>query len=263
MATKKATNWPPKSVLEPGGRHKWENTVAFDFHEVIVSFMAQFAKVLNSLYPGANLDPSRLEYYHPGFDPKVNIGPQEFERAFNFFVELSKGGYGDLPLIPGMKEALERIKGAGIGIQIVTYVPGFADLLYPDRRPHNTGTAQQATLDLIEKLGLPIDVTPGSGEVKFIKPWEKAYHLAYAAHIPLIVEDNRTTASSVSDLAHAAILRPTSWNKCGNIPNVLRLDERKDLPEEKRAEAISAAIADEVIAFYAALRDNGKLRGGS
>ncbi|KAJ8135770.1 hypothetical protein OY671_011017, partial [Metschnikowia pulcherrima] len=66
----KPRNWPPKSVLEPGASHKWVPVVAFDFHEVVVSFMEQFARVANASYPGANSDASKAGFYHFGYDPE-------------------------------------------------------------------------------------------------------------------------------------------------------------------------------------------------
>ena len=123
-----ATQWPPTSVLEPADGHLWIPRVAFDFHEVVVSFLRQFAVVANQLYPGANINPDTAKFYHPGFDPEVAMSPLEFERAFYDFAALSQGGYGDLPVIAGVKEQMEQIRKAGIGIQILTYVPGANDL---------------------------------------------------------------------------------------------------------------------------------------
>lgn len=240
----KPRNWPPKSVLSPGESHKWAPTVAFDFHEVIVSFLEQFAVVANASYPNANLNPSKGGFYNFGFDPEVAINPIEFQHLFKNFCMLANGGYGQLPLIPGVKEQMEKIKAAGIGITILTWVPGATDVLGDDKNPLHSGTAQRATLELIQKLGLPVNV---DRDVKFISPSQKPAYLG-KKHIPLLVEDNRTTAVAVADMAHAAILVPTSYNQV-TCPNVHRLKSRDDL-------------ADTVIAFYEELRSRNLLLEG-
>ncbi|MBS2002684.1 MAG: hypothetical protein JST44_14335 [Cyanobacteria bacterium SZAS LIN-5] len=240
----KPRNWPPKSVLEPGTSHKWVPVVAFDFHEVVVSFMEQFARVANASYPGANLDASKAGFYNFGYDPEVGINPVEFQHLFKHFCMLSSGGYGDLPMIPGIKEQMEAIKAAGIGITILTWVPGATDVVGDDKNPLHSGIAQRETIRLIEKLGLPVDV---DRDVKFISPNQKPGYLG-KKHIPLLVEDNRTTAVAVADMAHAAILVPTSYNQV-TCPNVLRLKSRDELSAR-------------VIGFYEELRSRGLLLEG-
>lgn len=240
----KPRNWPPRSVLEPGASHKWAPTVAFDFHEVVVSFMEQFALVANASYPGANLVPAKAGFYNFGFDPEVAINPVEFQHLFKHFCMLATGGYGDLPMIAGIKEQMEAIRAAGINIVILTWVPGATDVVGDDKNPLHSGIAQRETLKLIEKLGLPIDV---DRDVKFISPNQKPAYLG-KKHIPLLVEDNRTTAVAVADMAHAAILVPTSYNQV-TCPNVLRLKSRDELSAR-------------VIAFYEELRSRGLLLEG-
>jgi hypothetical protein len=234
-------NWPPKSVLEPGENHKWAPTVGFDFHEVIVSFFYQFALVANASYPNVNLNPSKAQFYKLGYDPNVAINQIEFNHLFKQFCMLSPGGYGDLPLIEGIREIMEEIKAAGIGITILTWVPGATDIVGDDQNPLHSGTAQRETLRLIQKLDLPIDV---NRDVKFIPPSQKPLYLG-KKHIPLLVEDNRTTAVAVADMAHAAILVPMSYNKV-TCPNVLRLKNRNEL-------------GIRVIEFYNELRTRGLL----
>ncbi|CAN5671399.1 hypothetical protein BH10CYA1_BH10CYA1_42180 [soil metagenome] len=240
----KPRNWPPKSVLEPGASHKWAPVVAFDLHEVVVSFMEQFAVVANASYPGANLVPSKAGFYNIGYNPDVAINPMEFQHLFKHFCMLASGGYGDLPLIAGVKEQMEAIRAAGIGITILTWVPGATDVLGDDHNPLHSGIAQRETLKLIESLGLPINV---DRDVKFISPSQKPAYMG-KKHIPLIVEDNRTTAVAVADMAHAAILVPTTYNQV-TCPNVLRLKSRDELSAR-------------VIGFYEELRSRGLLLEG-
>lgn len=239
-----ASNWPPKSILEPGNGHKWVPTVAFDLHEVIVSFMAQFAEYANTVYPDANLKPSAARFYDPGYDPEVNISPIEWNHLFSTFCMLAPGGYGDLPVIPGVIDQLKKIKDAGIHIEIWTWVPGATSVTSEDHMPLHSGVAQRQTLELIERLGIPVDV---NRDVKFVAPNQKARRLGQK-HIPLLVEDNRSTAVNVADMAHAAILVPTTYNQV-SCPNVLRLRSRNEL-------------AARVIEVFDALREQGLLLEG-
>jgi hypothetical protein len=229
-------NWPPTSVLTPGEGHMWMPKVAFDLHEVIVSFLQQFASFANQVHPDANMKPKTARFYDPGFDPEVNITPVEWQHLFKTFCMLAPGGYGDLPLIPGVIEQMEKIKAAGIGIEIWTWVPGASSVVSDDNTPLHSGVAQRQTIELIKKLGIPVDVDK---DVKFVAPNQKARRLGQK-HIPLLVEDNRSTAVSVADMAHAAILVPTSYNQV-TCPNVLRLKSRDEL-------------GDRVVEFFEELR---------
>lgn len=244
VRTSSTSNWPPNSILEPGEGHRWVPTVAFDLHEVIVSFMAQFAEYANTVYPDANLNPAKSRFYDPGYDPEVNISPIEWNHLFSTFCMLAPGGYGDLPIIPGIIEQMNKIKAAGIHIEIWTWVPGATTVTNEDHMPLHSGVAQRQTLELIEKLGIPVDV---DRDVKFVAPNQKARRLGQK-HIPLLVEDNRTTAVNVADMAHAAILVPTPYNQV-TCPNVLRLKSRDEL-------------ADRVIEVFEALRAKGLLLEG-
>lgn len=240
---KAATNWPPQSVLEHGDGHLWMPTVAFDFHEVIVSFLEGFATFVNLSYPGANMNPATAKFYHPGYDPEVGINPVEFERAFATFAMAAPGGYGSLPVIGNIREQMQKIRDAGIRIKILTWVPGATGAITPvdmDKNPLHSGIAQRVTLDLIEKLDLPVDV---EHDVEFIHTGQKPFYMG-EKRIPLIVEDNEATCALVAQLAHAAILVPKPYNEGFACRNVLRLNDHSE-------------IADTVIAFFEALRGKG------
>ena len=64
----------------------------------------------------------------------------------------------------------------------------------------------------------------------------------------MCIRDSRTTAVAVADMAHAAILVPTTYNQV-TCPNVLRLKSRGEL-------------AERVIGFYEELRSRGLLLEG-
>ncbi len=217
--------WPPQSVLEPGLHHLWERTVVFDFHEVCVDWFSKFANFVNQTCPGANIDSAKHRYYVAGYDPNIEMTPDQYRDAFFQFARLARGGYGDLEPVPGIKDAMERIVKAGIEIEIWTWTPGAADT-WKGFNAFSTGIAQQVTATLINKLGLPLDPTR---QLRFMHPGAKKWEMA-EEHIPLIVEDNPETAVGVgTTLAHAAILVPTSYNAGVVAPNVLRLDDRKEL----------------------------------
>lgn len=244
-ATKLASvpNWPPSSILESGRLYRLK--VGVDLHQTVVDFFAGFGPWLEKQYPGAKLDGKVLKHYHPGGDPACGIGYEEFERALNLYVQLAVGGYDSFPALPGAIEGLKAIRAAGIEVEIMTFVPGASDLQVTDKLPFNTGIARAATVKMLGELGFPVD----AADVTYISPSHKAYHMI-GEQIPLIVEDNRTTASHVADMGLAAILMPTSYNEC-SIPNVLRLEDREDKA------AIWREAADRIVEFYLALAQRG------
>jgi hypothetical protein len=231
--------WPPESVVAPGPYFQWSRTVVFDFHEVCVSWKKSFADFVNKLY-GRNIDPEQFNFYNMQLDPSVDLSPDEFNEAFNTFVQLAVGGYGDLDAFDGIKETMDAIKAAGIGIDIWTWTPGSGDGQTTGSKPFPSGDAQVVTLQLIERLGLPVDA------VRFMKTYEKKVEMV-EERIPLIIEDSPETVVGVGlGMAHAAILVPEKYNEGLLCPNVLRLKSREDL-------------ARTVIEFFQALDDAGVL----
>lgn len=237
-----APDWPPASVLNPGSSHKWSREVVFDFHEVCVKWTKRFCDFINRCY-GYDIKPEQIRFYNMQFDPSIPLTPEQFDEAFVSFCRLSVGGYGDLESHAGIKETIEQIKAAGIRVQIWTWTPGAAEIKFDGAGAYNTGIAQRVTKDLIRKLGLPLDA---DRDVRFMKPGEKKWEMA-KEHIPLIVEDNPETATSVAlGAAHAVVLVPESYNEGFTCRNVLRLSNRK-------------ALAATIIDFYKKLDEAGKL----
>jgi len=214
--------WPPESILEPGPFFQWDKKVVFDFHEVCVTWKGAFAEFCNKLY-GRNLDPEQFNFYNMQLDPRVDLTVAEFNDAFNLFVQLAVGGYGDLEPIAGIKEAMDEIKAAGIGIEIWTWTPGAGDGQATGNKPFPSGDAQTVTLELIKRLGLPVE------DIRFMKTYEKKAEMV-EERIPLIIEDSPETVVGVGlGMAHAAILVPEKYNEGLLCPNVLRLNSREDL----------------------------------
>jgi len=238
-----AAYWPPYSIINASPDEKWVATVAFDFDEVIASWLDQFAIHAKKMYPHSNLDPKRMLYYHPGFDPSVNLTVREFEHCFETFVPLGKGGYGALKLIGDIKSQMETIAKAGIRIKIVTHVPGASSLTFTDQAPYHTGTARRVRIEMIKAMGLPIQ---SDNDVEFVAPHEKRLWMA-RNYVPLMVEDSFANAASVAEWALAVLLVPTSYNRGFKCPNVKRLSNRNQL-------------AQAVVEFFADLADRVLLR---
>lgn len=234
-------NWPPASVLNPGVNHKWSREVVFDFHEVCVKWLKRYCDFVNKSY-GCKINPDEIDFYNMQFDPRTGLSPEQFEKAFVTFARLAVGGYGDLEAHEGVKEAMEQIRAAGIKIRIWTWTPGAAEIKPDGAGAYHTGIAQDVTKRLIRKLGLPVDV---DRDLDFMPPGRKKWEMA-EQHIPLLVEDNKTTASDVSDAAHAVILVPEKYNEGFECRNVLRLTDRSQL-------------AATVIDFYRKLEEAGVL----
>lgn len=238
-------NWPPSSILESGRLYR--PTVGVDLHQTVVDFFAGFGPWLEAQYPGAKIDVATLQHYNPAGDPKVGIGYEEFDRALNMYIQLAIGGYDSFPALPGAIEGLKAIRAAGIDVEIMTYVPGASFIQRTDKLPLNTGIARDLTCKLLNKLGFKVEPT----EIAYMFTNDKPYHMI-GNQIPLLVEDNRTTASHVADMGLAALLIPTSYNVC-SMPNVLRLEDREDKA------AIWQEAAARIVEFYVALAKAGKL----
>jgi len=234
-------DWPPESVLNPGPNHKWSREVVFDFHEVCVKWLKRFCHFYNQLH-GTTVRPEDIDFYNMQFNPKSGALPEPFDKSFVQFARLSVGGYGDLEPHDGIKEAMEKIQAAGIKVRIWSWTPAAADIKPDLAGAYGTGIAQDTTKRLIRKLGLPVDV---DRDVDFMAPGRKKWEMA-EEHIPLIVEDNKTTASDVADAAHAVILVPEKYNEGFECRNVLRISDRSKL-------------ADTVIDFYKKLDEAGVL----
>lgn len=239
-------SWPPASLLSVDEANPWSRTVAFDLHHVIVDWAGQFSAFINDDRRATGrklISPEQMRFYRMGTDPAVDLTQEEFDEYFVTFARLSRGGYGSLKPYPGIKEALEQIRAAGIKIQVFTWVPGAVDRKPGSAAGYGTGIAQAVTKELVRKLGLPIDP---DRDLRFMTPGEKAATMV-EEHIPLLVEDNPETAVAAAlGIAHASILVPEKYNEGLVCRNVLRLSNR-------------AELADAVISFYAELNDAGKL----
>jgi hypothetical protein len=233
----------PDSIRYPGEGHKWQAKVACDFHNVIVNWDDPIAEFINKIHPDAKIDPSKHRFYDIGNDPTTAISPREWQDLFPEFCA-STPGYGGLPIISGMREQLWEIHEAGIGIEIMTYVPGVASVLSDSMMALRTGVAQRQTIELIESLDLPIDIRK---DVKFVAPHEKPRRMS-EKHIPLLIEDNAATAALARNMGLATLLVPMSSNQI-TCPNVLRLKSRDE-------------VALRTIEFFKPLREAGLLLEG-
>lgn len=249
MSKKTLTSWPPAEILHCG--RKFRKRIGLDLHGTVLDFDGPFGKFLSELYPGASMNPNR-NVYHAAGDPASKIGYIEFERALNKYIHLTKGGYGALSAIPGAIEQLKRLRAAGIEIEVMTYVPGASDHQHTDALPHNTGAARLATKNLLKQLGFPIE----ESDIVFLSTHGKSWHmLDQGVKIPLIIEDRLATACDVAEKGLGAIVYPAAYNKCSDIPGILRVE-----PQAK-PEDTWKVVADNIIAFFDALEANGQIVG--
>ena len=235
--------WPPYSIVNVEPEDKHAACVAFDFDEVIASWLTGFATHVKKMYPHCNIDPDRMLYYHPGYDPSVNLTVREFEHCMESFVPLGRGGYGDIPVIGDIVSQMKQIVAAGIRIKIITHVPGPSSLTATDEAPIHTGVARRVRMEMVKALGLPIE---SENDVEFIAPHDKRKWMA-KNYVPLLVEDSFANAASAAEWGLAVLLVPTSYNRGFQCPNVKRLTNRNQL-------------AQAVIEFFTDLADRDLLR---
>lgn len=232
--------WVPESVIELGRLEPFFRKIVFDLHGVILNWQHLYYAFVNEQY-GYNIDADKVRFYY--LDPKVPATCEQLEEAFDAFVSLSRGGYGDLAIYPGIVEDMHAIRDAGIAIEIWTWTPGVGNTKSAVVAPFETGCAQAVTQELLASLKLPIDPVR---DVRFMPLAEKRGEMV-EEHIPLIVEDSVVVASMVAESAHAAILMPTEYNKTFRFKNVHRLKHRRQL-------------VPVVLNFYAGLEEAGVLR---
>ena len=241
-ATALPLGWPPANLLTQ--KKMFLKKVVFDLHGPILDFNGPFLAHLSGLY-GKKLDTTMLDHYNMGYNARMPITPHEFMRGLENFGRLARGGFSDLPAMPGIVEALKQIQDAGIKLEIWTYAPGATDYSHDTLLANGTGIAQLGTIECIEKLGIVADVRK---QVRFIKPEAKAPGMAHE-HIPLIVEDHPVTAVTAgAAYGNAAIIVPEHYNQGVSAPGVLRLDNRADL-------------APAIISFFSKLEEAGCLIG--
>ncbi len=235
-------DWPPQAILDAA--EPWANEFACDIDETVLSYLARVSVFAKQMYPHSNLEPNRMRFYDPGYDPQCTLNPYEWESVRTHFLSQDKGAFSDRPLMTEeIVDQLWKIANHGIRIRLLTYVPDAGDVSKTDQNPHHTSIARRLTLELIKNYGLPIDPVR---DVTFVYPGQKKDWIA-ERYIPLIAEDNIETAAGVATYAHACILMPTLYNQGFRCPNVLRLKNRSE-------------FADRVIEFYDELKRRGKLR---
>ncbi len=220
------SNWPPRSVLAPNDPDfRWERQVAIDLHNTLVNWLAPFIGYVN-LHFGHNIDANSVKLYHMQFDPDNPLSDKEYLDAFVAFARRAEGGYSDLQPYDGVVEAIAKIKAAGIDVKIWTWTPGASETRFDNKAgAYNTGIAQRVTKALVARLGLDPD-----RDVRWVTPGNKKFEMA-ADHVPLIVEDSGETAVGVGQMGHAALLVNESYNQGIVAPNVLRLNDRRDMAE--------------------------------
>lgn len=242
-ANKVPLGWPPANLLTQ--KKMFLKKVIFDLHGPILDFNGPFLAHLSGLY-NKELHAGMLDHYNMGYNSRMPITPHQFQRGLENFGRLARGGFSDLPAMPGIVEALKQIQEAGIRLEIWTYAPGATDYSHDTLLANGTGIAQLGTMECIEKLGIVKDVNK---QVRFIKPEHKAGMMAHE-HIPLIVEDHPVTAVTAgAAYGNAALIVPEFYNQGVSAPGVLRLDNRTDL-------------APAIISFFKKLEDAGCLIGG-
>jgi len=215
--------WPPANLLSQ--KEAFRKKVVFDLHGPLLDWSTAFCEVAGGMY-GVKLDPAQVRHYNMGMDEGFPLSPKEFNAVFPVFARLARGGYGALAIKPGMVEALNQIRAAGISVEIWTWVPGAAEHNHETLKSFGTGIAQSVTRELLVESGL---VKDGMRDIRFIKPDAKVGQLA-EDHIPLIVEDNPVTAVAAGMAAGlACLLTPEPYNVHLAANGILRLNSHSEI----------------------------------
>jgi hypothetical protein len=238
--------WPPSNLTSQ--TETFARKVVFDLHGPILNWISPYCRLAEALF-GVKIDEDSARYYYLAHDrefpDKMPLTPAQSHVVFDHMARLAKGGFGDLDFTPGIQQMFKDIQAAGIKTEIWTYVPGATDYGHDTLVAHGTGIAQSTTWDLIAKLGLVKDV---KRQVRFIQPSAKVSAMV-EEHIPLIVEDNPTTAVEAGmNYGLAAIVTPHNYNKTLQGSGILRLENHDQ-------------IAVAVIEFFRQMEEAGALLG--
>ena len=234
--------WPPANLLAQ--KEVFVKKVVFDLHGPILDWATPFCDVAARLY-NVELKPEQVRFYSMAYDSSFPLTPEQFNNVFATFARLAKGGYGDLPVRPGIVEAIKQIRAAGIAVEIWTWVPGAAEHNHDTLKSFGTGIAQSATYELLEKHGVVDNV---KRRVRFISPNAKVPTML-EEHAPLIIEDNPVTAVHAASSGLACVLTPESYNVHTSDTGILRLNDHSE-------------IASVVIDFFAKLEAAGAIAEG-
>jgi hypothetical protein len=217
--------WPTPNLLKQPERPTFRRRVVTDLHGPILDYMRAVCNVAKH-HLGIDLDPNKAVHYMAGYDASFGITPAEFASLFGIVARLKgKDGYGGLEVRPGVAEAFQEIRKAGIAVEVWTWVPGATEH-DENLKAFGTGIAQSGTMEHLVKLGI---IDDPQRQVRFIKPSAKATEMA-AEHIPLIIEDNPVTAVAAGyGYGNAAILTPESYNQHLVSPGVLRINDLSEL----------------------------------
>lgn len=232
MSTSRKSLYPlVQPALLAHGEEFWKREVACDLHGVVVDWTVRFAHFASGVLKRKITPEMCLQLYNFAYGQESGLAPFEFWELFPKFARLTRGGYGDLPAFDGVVDQLKQIRDAGIRIRLMTHCPGASEHEPEHSEAYGSSAAQTATLQLIERLALPLD--PAS-DVMFMSPSEKPWQMA-RRHIPLIIEDNPVTAIQVArGIGHGAILladKHTPFNRSVRATGVTTLRDRKLLAE--------------------------------
>lgn len=244
-ASQVAGGWPSANLTAQ--KRAFRPKVVFDLHQTLVDWVGPFCAFASDLYK-VNIDPKKVRFYSLAYQHDMPITPDEFNNAFWAFVKLAQGGYDALPALPGAVESFKSIQAAGITPEIWTYVPGAGDADRETLLSAGTGMAQDATYELVVRLGLAANLKEARRMVRFIHPNRKLPEMA-KEFIPLIVEDNPVTAVEAGAVfGQNAILLSEPYGIPVTCQGVLKLKDRKDLGQA-------------VIGYFKALQAQGALLG--
>lgn len=229
----------PENVLNAPPEF-WERELFLDLHGVLLpGWLQAFLKFYNDAM-STDIDIKDGLLYFRQYSFEKGMRPGVWNDLFLEFANLVKGGYGDLEPDPVVLKALHKIAKAGINVKVCSWTPGANEISQSHDKHYGTGAAQKATLELLERIGAPVDLR----EVEFCSTSHKMARMQ-DQHVPLIIEDCAHTAVHCASAGLGAILIPHPYNLV-TFPGVTRLKSSRQL-------------ATTVISFYKQLEDAGLL----
>ncbi len=230
----------PENVLKAPPEF-WERELFLDLHGVLLpTWLPKFLKFYNDA-TGSNVSMACADQYFMQYRFGVGLRPATWDDMFLEFVNLVEGGYGSLEPDPVVLKALHRIvKETGVNIKVCTWTPGHHEISGAHDKAYGTGAAQGTTIELLRKMGAPVDLR----DIEFCSTGAKMYKMQQN-HVPLIIEDCAHTAVQVASSGLACLLIPHPYNHV-TFPGITRLKS-------------TAQLAKTVIEFFSKLEEAGVL----
>ena len=198
MFEKMVKSIPIPDVVREQGQGYFDAILACDADGVLVDFdarvQAHATVTLSTNRSQFHLQDSRTYFYHR--DPATGLSREQMGHVFRDLMGKTKGGIGDLEFYAGAIKAIKKARRAGIGIRVLTSVPGALDSSPDAGQSYGWGTSRELRTKQFLDTGIILE----EDHIIFCAANEKPDVMLdkILLHIPLLIDDRASTLVSAS-----------------------------------------------------------------